>query len=72
MLTWASVIFNDILAPFRKKPWSEQRALVVNRMIVTLIGLFLLVYGLWYPLKGDLWTYLELPGLFIWQACPLC
>ncbi len=58
MLTWGSVIYNDILAPLRKKPWSEKKGLLWNRMIVALIGLFLLFYGLWYPLKGDLWTYL--------------
>ena len=31
-------------------------------MIVALIGVFLLLYGLWYPLKGDLWTYLGVTG----------
>jgi SSS family solute:Na+ symporter len=62
MLTWASVIYNDILAPFRKKTWSEKRGLKWNRMIVALIGIFLLLYGLWYPLKGDLWTYLGVTG----------
>ncbi|MBM3892492.1 MAG: sodium:solute symporter family protein, partial [Verrucomicrobia bacterium] len=25
-------------------------------------GVFLLFYGLWYPLKGDLWTYLGVTG----------
>jgi SSS family solute:Na+ symporter len=27
-----------------------------------MIGVFLLIYGLWYPLKGDLWTYLTVTG----------
>jgi SSS family solute:Na+ symporter len=27
-----------------------------------LIGVFLLVYGLWYPLKGDVWDYLTVTG----------
>ena len=62
MLTWASVIYNDILAPWRRKNWSERRGLRLNRLIVAAIGLFLLVYGLWYPLKGDLWTYLGVTG----------
>lgn len=62
MLTWASVIYNDILAPFRKGKWSEKRGLFWNRSIVALIGIFLLLYGLWYPLKGDLWTYLGVTG----------
>jgi solute:Na+ symporter, SSS family len=62
MLTWGSVIYNDILAPFRKTVWSEKRGLLWNRMIVACIGVFLLLYGLWYPLKGDLWTYLGVTG----------
>lgn len=62
MLTWGSVIYNDVLAPFRKSAWTEKRGLLVNRAIVALIGIFLLFYGLWYPLKGDLWTYLGVTG----------
>ena len=30
MLTWGSVIYNDILAPFRKAAWSEQRGLLLE------------------------------------------
>ena len=62
MLTWCSVIYNDILAPFRKRPWSQRKGLFWNRTIIALIGVFLLLYGLWYPLKGDLWTYLGVTG----------
>jgi SSS family solute:Na+ symporter len=62
MLTWGSVIYNDILAPFRKGPWSEKKGLFWNRTIIALIGIFLLVYGLWYPLKGNLWNYLCVTG----------
>ena len=62
MITWASVIYNDILAPFRKTRWSEKRGLFWNRTIVSLIGVFLLVFGLWYPLKGNVWDYLGVTG----------
>ncbi len=62
MLTWGSVIYNDILAPFRKTQWSEKKGLLWNRAIIAIIGVFLLLYGLWYPLKGDLWTYLGVTG----------
>src|SRR5688572_26049219 len=30
MLTWASVIYNDIMAPFRKKKVSEKRGIILN------------------------------------------
>lgn len=62
MLTWASVIYNDILAPFRKNKWSEKKGILINRFIVALIGLFLLFWGLWYKLEGNLWEYLQTTG----------
>ncbi|MGH7452517.1 MAG: sodium:solute symporter family protein, partial [bacterium] len=62
MLTWGSVIYNDIMAPFRKIPWPEKKGLFWNRTIIALIGVFLLIYGLWYKLEGDLWTYLGITG----------
>lgn len=62
MLTWGSVIYNDILAPFHKHKWSEMRGILWNRFIVALIGLFLLFWGLWYRLEGNLWEYLQTTG----------
>jgi solute:Na+ symporter, SSS family len=62
LLTWASVVYNDLLAPWHRGRWSERRGLVVNRAIVALIGLFLLFYGLWYPLEGNLWDYFAITG----------
>lgn len=62
VLAWASVIFNDILKPVHKGRWSEKKGVRWNRILVALIGIFLLVYGLWYPLKGDLWVYMQVTG----------
>jgi SSS family solute:Na+ symporter len=62
MLTWSSVIYKDILAPFRKTEWSERKGLLWNRAIVAAIGVFLLIYGLWYKIEGDAWTYLGITG----------
>lgn len=62
MLTWAGVIYNDILAPLRRRPWSEQKGIIWNRFLVAAIGLFLLFWGLWYKLEGNLWEYLQTTG----------
>ncbi len=63
MLTWGSVIYNDLLAPFRKTKWSDRRGLFWNRVIIALIGVFLLVYGLWYNVgEHGIWAYLTLTG----------
>jgi len=63
MLTWGSVIYNDILAPFRRRhPWSERRGLLVNRMIVACIGVFLFFFGLYFELPGSVLGYLWKTG----------
>jgi solute:Na+ symporter, SSS family len=62
MLTWGSVIYNDLLAPWHAGRWSEAAGLLCNRLIVAAIGLFLLGYGLWYPLQGNVWDYLAVTG----------
>jgi SSS family solute:Na+ symporter len=62
MLTWGSVIYNDILAPFRRTKWSERKGILVNRCIIAVIGVFLLIYGLWYKVEGSLWDYLAITG----------
>lgn len=62
MIAWTSVIYNDIMRPIHKGVWSDKKGLLWNRILIVVIGIFLLVYGLWYPLKGDLWVYLQVTG----------
>lgn len=62
MLAWTSVIYNDLMKPLHRKRWSEKKGLLWNRIIIFCIGIFLLLYGLWYPLKDDLWVYLQITG----------
>ena len=58
--------------PFRKTQWSEKRGLLWNRVIVTLIGIFLLVFGLLYQLKGDAWSYLLVTGTIYLASISTC
>jgi SSS family solute:Na+ symporter len=62
MLSWGSVIYNDILRPFRRGPWSHSRGILWNRCIVGLIGVYLFVFGLLYTVEGNIWSYLLLTG----------
>lgn len=62
MIAWSSVIYNDLLRPIHKGLWSHKQAISWNRWLIAGIGLFLLLYGLWYPLKGDLWVYMQVTG----------
>ena len=62
LLTWATVIYNDLIAPLIKKPLSPGARLLLTRAIVLGIGVFLLFYGLWYELPGNAWDYLAVTG----------
>jgi SSS family solute:Na+ symporter len=60
MLTYSSIIYNDLISPFRRTPLTEARGLAINRSLLCAIGVFLMLYGLWYPLKGPLWNYISI------------
>jgi SSS family solute:Na+ symporter len=62
LLTWATVIYNDLIAPCVKKPLSPAARLLITRALVLAIGVFLLFYGLWYELPGNAWDYLAVTG----------
>ncbi len=62
LLTWATVIYNDLILPCVKKPLSQKARLLITRMMVLAIGVFLVFWGLWYELPGDAWSYLAVTG----------
>jgi SSS family solute:Na+ symporter len=62
LLTWATVISNDLIFPCVRTPLSPQKKLLLTRGLVLAIGIFLLFYGLWYELPGNAWDYLAVTG----------
>jgi solute:Na+ symporter, SSS family len=60
LLTWSSILYNDIVSPLRRQPFTDRQGLLVNRIIILGIGAFLLIYGLWYRLPGRAWDYLSI------------
>lgn len=62
LLCWASVIVEDVVAPIRNGRISTRSRLLLARTLIVLIGIFLLVWGLWYPLGQDLLDYMMVSG----------
>ncbi len=62
MLTWATVIYNDLVTPCLRRPLSPRGQLALTRCLVLGIAIFLLFYGLWYELPGNAWDYLAVTG----------
>lgn len=62
LLTWATVIYNDLVSPCLKHPMSQRSKLLTVRLLLVAIGIFLLFYGLWYRIPGRAWDYLSVTG----------
>jgi SSS family solute:Na+ symporter len=62
MLTWATVIYNDLVTPCLSRPLRPTQQLMLTRGILIAIAVFLLFYGLWYQLPGNAWDYLAVTG----------
>lgn len=62
LLCWSSVLTQDVVAPSFKNGLSSNTRLLLTRIFIVAIGLFVLVWGLWYDLGQDLWDYMAISG----------
>ena len=62
LLCWSSVISNDIVGPLKQKPLTDNETIKITRISVVLIGLFLLIWGVWYKLPDSVWAYIAVTG----------
>jgi SSS family solute:Na+ symporter len=62
LLCWSSVLTQDVVAPWFKGGLSSKARLLLTRIFILVIGVFILVWGLWYDLGQDLWDYMAISG----------
>jgi SSS family solute:Na+ symporter len=62
LLCWSSVIARDIIAPLRPKAATPERQLRWTRIGIVLIGVYVLVWGLFFEPSQDVWDYLGITG----------
>lgn len=60
--TWSAVITQDVIAPLMGGHVAAKTRINIARSIMMLVAVFLLVWGLWYPLSEDLWDYMAVTG----------
>lgn len=61
-LCWSSVLVQDVIDPILGGGLSTKARLTLARVLIFLIGAFLLIWSLWYPLEQDLWEYMAVSG----------
>jgi SSS family solute:Na+ symporter len=62
LLSWSSVITQDIVAPLKKDNLSDKSRLLITRICIVAIGIFLLIWGLWFEAPVSLWNYMAVTG----------
>lgn len=62
LLCWSSVLVEDVVNPMVGEHLSDRARIGLARFFMVLIGAFLLVWSLWYPLGQHLWDYLAVTG----------
>ena len=62
LLCWSSVITQDIVAPLLGDRLSTKARILLTRVLIVLIGLYILWWGLFYNGKQDIWDYMAVTG----------
>jgi solute:Na+ symporter, SSS family len=62
LLAWSSVLTRDVIACLRPHDFDERTTINLTRAVATLIGVFLLVFGLWYEIPDTAFQYLFITG----------
>ena len=62
LLCWSSVLAQDVVSPCFKNGLPGKTRMLLTRIFILGIGIFILIWGLWYPLGQDLWDYLAISG----------
>jgi SSS family solute:Na+ symporter len=60
--SWSAVLAQDVAAPLLGDRLTPRGRIRLTQAFMFLVGVFLLVWGLWYPLGEDLWDYMAVTG----------
>lgn len=65
LLSWSAIIVNDLIQPVYGKDIPHRSHIRLLRMVIVLIGLFLIFFGLTYDPKESILDYIYLTGTLI-------
>ncbi len=65
LLAWSGVLTEDLLAPVARSMGVELKdktRLRITRVFIVMLGVYLLVFGLWYQVKSNVFNFLAMTG----------
>ena len=57
MHSWGSIFIQDVIMPFRKKPFEPKQHLKVLRLSILGVCIFIFIFSLLFPLKQYIFLY---------------
>lgn len=62
LLCWSSVLTQDVIAPIFGDRLDTKRRILLTRVLIVVIGLYVLYWGLIYEGDDDIWDYMAVTG----------
>ena len=62
LLCWSTIITNDIINPLKGGTLSSREKINYSRIIIVLLGIYILYWGLVYDGGDSIWSYLGITG----------
>jgi len=62
LLCWSSVITQDVVAPMMGERLSTPGRIRLTRILIVVIGIYILYWGLVYDGRDDIWDYMAVTG----------
>jgi len=65
LLCWSSVLTQDVIAPISQlfgKELNAKTRVLISRVLIVVIGLYVLYWGLIYQGRDDIWDYMAVTG----------
>ena len=62
LLCWSSVITQDIIGPLTGDRLTSRARIGLTRILIVVIGLYILYWGLVYEGREDIWDYMAVTG----------
>lgn len=61
--SWGSIFLQDVVMPFRKKPFSPRSHLILLKLSILGVALFIFLFSLWYRHQVDIVMFFAVSGI---------
>ncbi|MFH1614584.1 MAG: sodium:solute symporter [Planctomycetota bacterium] len=60
--SWGSIFIQDVILPFRKKPFSPKQHMLFLRLSIVFVAVFIFFFGLWFRQTQQIFMFMHITG----------